>query len=214
MSATQLSATAPPNRSVARRAAAAQGKAERRARIRRENAERQERIDEAIAPAIQRLGTEAKVARLVRDGISFRVASPIAYLVAKGRSRERNGDQPTITAGHQRAAERLLRSWEMSRTITIGTGKYGDAVGGSVDVGVMSRTVIDNVTRQYDAAVEVSGARGALGATWSIVEWVALNGFDCRTWAEREKLPLVVSYGYLRAGLDLLVGFYRAGSGG
>lgn len=210
-----------PGRAAARRAAARQSKSERRARIRQENAEKLEQHDEAIAPAIQRLGTSTKNPRLMRDGISFRVASPIAVMVAMGKKRERAGGEPTIGKAHQRAADRLVSAWEVSQTITIGTGKYGEAVSGSVNAGVLSQTVIANVNRQQDALAEVMAARQMLGSVWAVVEAVALKGQDCKAWAESRRGPdgkpapmdRQVTYGYLRAGLDLLVDFYRLRDG-
>jgi hypothetical protein len=62
---------------------------------------RDESRDELLAPQIQRLpilgrdGEVIKNARLERDGISFRVSSPIRHMVARSKSK----DAPLLRAG-------------------------------------------------------------------------------------------------------------------
>lgn len=206
---TQLAAPTRAQQRIVRRAVARQTKAERTATNQAKNAAIQEANDERIAPAIQRIGTSTKAPRLVRDGISFRVASPIGVMVQMGRKREKNGGDPTIGERHGKAADRLMRAWEVSQTICIGTSKYGEAVSGSVESGVMSQTVLANVNRQQDALAEVRGARMTLGPLWNVVEAIALNGQDCKAWAESVGMQDKAALGYLRAGLDVLVGYYQ-----
>jgi hypothetical protein len=171
-----------------------------------------EALDEKIAPSIQRLGTGTKNPRLVRDGITFRVASPLRYMVAKGKRREANGGQATINKAHEHAAERLMRAWDVCQSISVATSKYGDAVSGTVQSGILSDAVIASVTRQRDAMAEVNGARLALGPLWPPVEAVALKGQNCKDWAASLKKPMeeAAAVGFLRAGLDVLIEFYRA----
>lgn len=164
--------------------------------------ERQEVIDEALAPKAQR------DKRLVRDGNTFRVASAIVVLWKQGQRRERTGLMPTITEQHVKASDRLARAWETSQTVTFGVSGYGQTVGGG-DVGVMSMAALNSVARQHEARAEVEGAALRLGVLWPVVEDVALKGLSVVAWADKVAIEKGAAYGYLRAGLDMLVAYYQ-----
>lgn len=164
--------------------------------------DRQETLDEAIAPKAQR------DARLVRDGNTFRVASAIVVLWKQGQRRERNGLSPTIHEQHVKASDRLARAWEISQTISFGVSGYGQTVGGG-DVGIMSMAALNSVARQHEARDEVQGAAVRLGVLWPVVEDVVLKGTSVIAWAEKVAIEKGAAYGYLRAGLDMLVAYYQ-----
>lgn len=172
-------------------------------------AKRQEAQDERIAPRAQR------ETRLVRDGNTFRAASPLLRLYKAGLRRTGAGDMPAVCAEHIRATERLHRAWEASQTISCGVSSYGDVTRGTVQSGYLSQSMIDNINRQQASADEVVWIRLALGPLWGVMEAVALRGMDLRTWNETARLDAMAASGYLRASLDMLVEFYaRLGPGG
>ena len=191
--------------SAERRAAKTKAKRldrERRNKLARAEAARiQEERDEAIAPAAQR----AK--RLARDGNTFRVASAIVTLWKQGQRREKNGGEPTINGQHVKAADRLQRSWEISRTVTFGVSNYTGA-GGHGESGALSMAALASVRRQHEALAEVNGVIARLGPLWPVVEDVALKGVSVADWSEKRAMEQRAAYGYLRAGLDLLVNCY------
>lgn len=198
----------PPKPADSRRVARRRGKAEIARVARADAALKLEAADEAIAPRAQR------ATRLVRDGNTFRVASPLVRLYKSGTKRTAAGDEPTINAGHVWAAERLHRAWDESQTISFGVSSYGEAVRGTPQSGVLSQTTINAVNRQHVAASEVNMIRRTLGPLWGIVEAVALKGQDIKTWNETARMDSMAASGYLRAGLDMLIGFYRVSDAG
>ncbi len=178
----------------------------KQARLAREESARiQEANDEKLAPRAQR------ERRLVRDGNTFRAAAPLVRLYKSGQKRTESGDEPTIGKEHVRAAERLHRAWDECQTISVGVGSYGESVRGPVQSGVMSAAVRDAVNHQIAAGIEVNKIRGALGPLWGIVEAIALRGMDVKTWnqSQTRQMDAMAASGYLRAGLDMVVAFYR-----
>lgn len=181
-------------------------RAARRASIRTQKEQVQEEADEKVAPAVQRLGTATKHPRLVRDGITFRVACPIEVMVKKGKQRERNGGEPTINERHLIAVRRLMVAWEIGQTITAGISGYDQKISGTPDSGYLSQAQIRRVTRQRRAAEEVASVRHALGPPlWPIVEAIGLKGQTAQAWAKEQGLLEGVALGFLRAALDVLV---------
>lgn len=164
--------------------------------------DRQETLDEAIAPKAQR------DARLVRDGNTFRVASAIVVLWKQGQRRERNGLSPTIHEQHVKASDRLAKAWELSQSITFGVSTYGQKLGGG-DSGEFMMAKGSSLAIQHDAQAEVRGAAVRLGVLWPVVEDVVLKGTSVIAWAEKVAIEKGAAYGYLRAGLDMLVAYYQ-----
>ena len=199
-----------PTPASERRATRRLSKRERDRAARDEAARRQEATDELIAPKAQR------DRRLVRDGVSFRAASPLVRLYKSGERRSSDGDEPTINGDHVRCAERLHRAWSEAQTITVGVGSYGESVRGTPQSGVMAAGVMAAVNHQLAASFEVAKVRRALGPLWGIVEAVALLGMDVKTWnlARDRRMDAMAASGYLRAGLDVVVEFYRAEDAG
>lgn len=175
-------------------------------------AAKQEAVDEAIAPAVQRLGTGTKNPRLLRDGITFRVANPIEVMVRKGKQRERNGGEPTINERHAAAVRHLAIAWEVSQTITAGVSGYGDKIGGMSQSGYLSDAALRMVRRQTEAAELVAETRLAMGTLWGIVEAVGFNGQDVKAWGVSKGIEEKVARGYLRAALDVLIAYQAARS--
>jgi hypothetical protein len=179
----------------------------------------QEERDEAVAPLAQRVPVtrmeqqsdgsvrevEVKTARLVRDGVSFRVACPIEYLVKQGRRREANGGAATINVRHLAAVKVLSKAWELSQTITAGVSGYDQKISGVPQTGYLSEAQLKRIRAQQRAAREVGACRIRLGGLWTVVEAIGLRGQTVTAWAKDHKMDPEAAVGYLRAGLDLLV---------
>ena len=196
---------------IVAKARAQSDRAARRQAIKKQREDAQEAADEAIAPAVQRLATDYRLPRLVRDGVSFRVACPIEFMVQQGRRRELRGGEPTINERHLAAVRRLTTAWEISQTITAGVSGYDQKISGTPDSGWLSQAQLRRVARQQQAAAEIASVRTALGpALWPIVEAIALNGQTAQAWALEKKLQEQVVLGFLRASLDVLVAHLAA----
>lgn len=190
---------------IVAKARAQSDRAARRQGIKKQRDDAQEAADEAIAPAVQRIATDTKHPRLVRDGISFRVACPIEVMVKRGKQRERNGGEPTINVTHLAAVRRLSASWEIGQTVTAGVSGYDQKISGTPDSGYLSNAALRRVARQQQASDEIATCRFALGPLWPVVEAIALKGQTAQAWAGERKLQEQVALGVLRAALDVLV---------
>jgi hypothetical protein len=172
---------------------------------------RDEARDELLAPKIQRLpilgrdGEVIKNARLERDGISFRVSSPIRRMVALSKGKE----APLLRKPHADAADRLRMAYEeCSGGVSWGVSNYEQRASGTPQTGVIAAAVLRGVHRQMAAHTEIEAARTHLGPLWGAVFSVAISGIDISAWAEAVGMRAPVAVGYLVGGLDILVRFY------
>ncbi len=158
-----------PSQAATSRAITAKTRARRKADAKRQAEAQAEERAEAIAPAAQRHGvaladgTVIRGPRLVRDGISYRVATPLHEMVRRGMRRTDAGLTPTVTAHHLKAADRLMVAWENGGSgINASAAMLGERTsgGGSGD-GMMAL-----LTTQLAARRECEAVAGWLGPLW------------------------------------------------
>src|SRR5580704_2648136 len=87
----------------------------------------QERKDEELAPAAQRLGTSLRGPRVVRNGNTFQVGwNAMAALLENGQKRVAAGKAAMITEDHAKAACRLVQTYNACESISAGVSSYGE----------------------------------------------------------------------------------------
>jgi hypothetical protein len=186
-----------------------------RAAAAKEDAKRAEIAAEELAPAGQRhpvLGEDGevyRVARVDRAGLTFKKSNPVAYLRKLG----------SATWAHQRAAERLVRSWEDGgRGIGRGASLYGERTSATPQSGWISDQVLAQIRYQNRCKAEFEAAHSWLGALFPAIQAVVLDGIDVTAWSKLARKPdgelqfssQQVAKGYLLGALDRLVEFYEA----
>lgn len=183
-----------------------------------EAARRQEAIDEAIAPAIQRhavldaSGAVLREARVQRDGVSFVKSNPIRHLVARWKAREDDGVRPLITAKHLEICERLCVAWqEGGEGIGVGASDYermGQSRGSASPD--FSPQLLARMRHQRRQKAIFDGAMTWLGALSGVVRRVVVDGADLTVWGIETDTPRNAAVGYLSAALDRLQEYFAA----
>jgi hypothetical protein len=211
LSATHPSATKPTRREAARDRKRRQRERDRQIReaARKASQDAQERRDEEIAPNAQRThvtapdGSVARAARLVRDGVGFRRADPLAHIAA-----EIEGGSKMFTASQGAAGARLRVAWDMvGQGIGLGASDWGN-IRAPRGTAPMTPAGHDGLVAQMIAQQELEAAATFLGALWPAIREMVLVGRSMSSWAAQNDMDRRMVPGYLRAGLDRLVEFW------
>ena len=182
-------------------------KREKRLKAEAEAAALAEIADEELAPGVQRrvitdaAGNAYRMPTVVRDGVTFKRASPISHLVNCGGA----------TFAHGKAAERLARAWEDGgRGVGKASGGYGERTATTPQTGYISDVAIAAIAYQTRCRLEYAAAQTYCGGLFSALQRVALEGIDITAWGREKGWEQRVAKGYVVAALDRLVEFYAA----
>lgn len=185
--------------------------AELRRLAKAEAAKRQEALDEAIAPAVQRRdvldgsGAVLRAARVKRDGVAFIRSSPIDHLIARGNAKLERGEAPMFTLAHKLAVDRLAVQWDLvGEGVGLGASDWG-SIRGPRSTAPTTPAGHDALLDQVGRRIEVEATAAWLGALWPIVRDVGLKGMSLAAWSAREGMNPTAAAGYLKAALDRLV---------
>jgi hypothetical protein len=170
----------------------------------------QERKDEELAPAAQRLGTSLRGPRVVRDGSNFKVGwSAMAALLENGQKRVAAGKAAMITEEHAKAACRLVQAYAACESISAGVSSYGERASATPTTGWIPMSKLEGVAIQRDAIATLASARKHLGEEgWAIVWFVVLRNLSVSHYSDSIGLERQGVVGILRAALSSLVQFW------
>ena len=169
----------------------------------------QERKDEELAPAAQRLGTSLRGPRVVRDGNTFRVGwSAMAALLENGQKRVAAGKQAMITDEHAKAACRLVQAYAACESISAGVSSYGERASATPTTGWIPASKLEGVAIQRDAINTIWAATKYLGCNWDVVYEVVLMNRSVSQYSDSIGLERQGVVGILRAALSSLVQFW------
>lgn len=175
-----------------------------------EAARRQEAIDEAIAPAIQRhavldaSGAVLRAARVQRDGVAFCRADPLKHLADIA---DKGG---MFTGQHIAACRRLITAWDaVGDGIGLGASDWG-SLRGSRGTAPTTPAGYSALMAQVSQRIEIEAAWTWLGGLWPCLENVVLRGMSLSAWAAKADIGRNAAPGFLLASLIRLVEFYKA----
>ena len=197
-----------------RRSRARLSRAERRAEKKRASKIAAEVRAEDLAPAVARIpivGHNGVVLRgprvVVFDG-RIEPASTIRNLAMRQARRSDKGGEPSITAAHVKAAERLLQA---HREVGEGIGTASAAMG-SVRSGIAASGITEgrhrSLVRQLDLVEELRGARASLGPLFGVLDHTVIRGIDVAAWAAIQGMNRTMAVGFLAAALTMLATFH------
>ena len=169
----------------------------------------QERLDEELAPAAQRLGTSMRGPRVVRDGNQFKVGwNAMAALLENGQKRIAAGKAAMITEEHAKAACRLVQTLNACESISSGVSSYGERASATPQTGWIPSSKLEAVAIQRDAYNTLIDAKRHLGTNWDVVWVVVLMNKSVAAYADSVGLERQGAVGILRAALSSLVEFW------
>jgi hypothetical protein len=169
----------------------------------------QERKDEELAPAAQRIGTSMRGPRVVRDGNTFKVGwSAMAALLENGQKRAAAGKTAMITEEHAKAACRLVQTVAACESVSAGVSSYGERASATPQTGWIPMSKLEGVAIQRDAIACVQAARAHLGANWDVIHHVVLVNRSVAQYADLIGIERQGAVGVLRAALTSLIEFW------
>lgn len=172
-------------------------------------AAQQERQDEEIAPAAQRLGTSMRGPRVVRDGNTFKVGwNAMSALLENGQKRVAAGKAAMITEDHAKAACRLVQALNACESISAGVSSYGERASATPQTGWIPMAKLEGVAIQRDAYETLLAARKHLGPNWDVVRVVVLLNRSVASYADEVGIERQGAVGVLRAALISLAQFW------
>lgn len=184
--------------------------AELRRAAKLEAAKRQEDKDEAITPAAQRQpvltpdGDVLRSARVMRDGVTFIRANPLAQIIS---GIERGNSM--FNATHIAAAKRLLNTWDaVGGGIGLGASDWG-SLRGARGTAPTTPSGHSALVAQVEQEMELHHVSTCLGALWPCLHSIVLEGMSVAAWAGKKRINANAAGGFLLAALSNLVLIYR-----
>jgi hypothetical protein len=169
----------------------------------------QERKDEELAPAAQRLGTSMRGPRVVRDGNTFKVGwNAMAALLENGQKRVAAGKTAMINEEHAKAACRLVQTLAACESISAGVSSYGERASATPQTGWIPMSKLEGVAIQRDAYDTLIAAKKHLGENWGVVREVVLWNRSVAQYADSIGIERQGAVGVLRAALTSLIEFW------